>query len=1031
MQIFHLADTHIRLFKRHKEYEVVFERLYDYIRSNKQSDDIIFLGGDIVHNKTDMSPELIYQTSKFLKSCADICPTILICGNHDFSENSRRLDALTPIVDTLNHPNLHYWKDSGVYELHGIVFSVFGICDDKSNWVRAKDIKGKCKIALHHGPIKGATTDIGHEIESGITSDWFDGFSISMLGDIHKRQYLNDSKTVAYVGSTVQQNYSESVEGHGLIVWDVESSSGKFVEIPNDYAFVTFDLIDGICTIPDNLPKNLRVRIRHENSSAQQIEVFAREIGKKYTIVELIKQRSSNSQIQQRQRTETLGDSRNVDFQNKHIREYLNAIEIVDPEDMSAIMKLNAETNKLLSISNLQQNVVWKPVQLDFSNMLSYGSDNSICFDKLSDIVGLFSKNAEGKSAIFDILCFALYDKTPRASKAIHILNNSKDEFYCKVQFAVNEVDYFIERIGTRKKDGAVKVDVNFWTFDETGNKINLNGEDRDKTNFQIRNYVGTYDDFVLTALSTQYDNQNFIEKSQRDRKDLLYRFLDITIYDELFKLAKEESKECQTLIREYEREELHEKSSLYSTQIEDVERDLGRIESRLNDVNQKSKELTSQLLELNKIYVPISNADKIDTIENEIGKTIIEIETCENKIAAQQTKIEQIRVEIAKCSPIEIDNLDEISHEYSDLSAKINENQNELNLLERKLADCQKHKELLDNHRYDPNCKYCVDNDFVKSARIAIDNIPSVELSILERESAIESLKFARTFVSKRMADAKDIRENNTRLSNLTNDLNFSIEQQNSIRYKRQSFELNLQNCKTRKEEYLKNASTIERNKEILAEITTIEKTLGVVELDIKKLTQLQKNAHITLEGLKAKYNECCEKLDRYLEYVKRFKIYELYLKALSREGVPYRILETVLPVIEDEVNQILGSLVNFTVRMEASDDKYVHAYIVYDAHNSWPVELSSGMERFILSLAFRSSLSEITSLPKANFLVIDEGFGVLDSENLLLIGNLFSFLKKQYDFLICVSHIDNMKDLVDRQITIEKANGYSRISM
>lgn len=1031
MQIFHIADTHIRLFKRHKEYEVVFERLYDYIRSNKQPNDIIFLGGDIVHNKTDMSPELIYQTSKFLKSCADICPTILICGNHDFSENSRRLDALTPIVSTLNHPNLYYWKDSGVYELHGIAFSVFGICDDKSNWVRAKDIKGKYKIALHHGLIKGATTDIGHEIESGITLDYFDGFSISMLGDIHSPQYLNDSKTVAYVGSTVQQNYSETIEGHGLIVWDVESGTGKFVKIPNDYAFVTFDLIDGNCIIPDNLPKNLRVRIRHENSSAQQIEAFTREIGKRYTIVELIKQRSANSQIQQRQRTETLGDSRNVDFQNKHIREYLNAIELVDPEDMTAIMKLNAETNKLLSISNLQQNVVWKPVQLDFSNMLSYGSDNSICFDKLSDIVGLFSKNAEGKSAIFDILCFSLYDKTPRASKAIHILNNSKDEFYCKIQFEVNGIDYFIERIGTRKKDGAIKVDVNFWTFDEVGNKINLNGEDRDKTNFQIRNYVGTYDDFVLTALSTQYDNQNFIEKSQRDRKDLLYRFLDITIYDELFKLAKEESKECQTLIRQYEREELHEKSSLYSTQIEDVEIDLGRIETRLNEVNIKSKELTSQLLELNKIYVPISNVDDIDAIENEIGKTIGEIETCENKIAAQQTKIEQIRVEIDGCSPIEIDNLDEIAHEYSDLSTKVNENQNELNLLERKLADCQKHKELLDNHKYDPNCKYCVDNDFVKSARRLIDEIPSVELLIMERESAIESLNFWRTFVSKRLDVAKDIRANNTRLTKLTIDLKFLNEQQSSIQYKQHSFELNLQNCKTRKEEYLKNASAIERNKEILVEITTIEKTIGVIDLDIKKLAQMQKNAHIALEGLKAKYNECCEKLDRYLEYVKRFKIYELYLKALSREGVPYRILETVLPVIEDEVNQILGSLVNFTVRMEASDDKYIHAYIVYDAHNSWPVELSSGMERFILSLAFRSSLSEITSLPKANFLVIDEGFGVLDSENLLLIGNLFSFLKKQYDFLICVSHIDNMKDLVDNQITIEKVNGFSKISV
>ena len=157
------------------------------------------------------------------------------------------------------------------------------------------------------------------------------------------------------------------------------------------------------------------------------------------------------------------------------------------------------------------------------------------------------------------------------------------------------------------------------------------------------------------------------------------------------------------------------------------------------------------------------------------------------------------------------------------------------------------------------------------------------------------------------------------------------------------------------------------------------------------------QRSIHTKLEGLKAKYQECNDKLDKYLQYVKKFRIYDLYLQSISREGVPYRILEGILPVIENEVNSILSSLVNFTVRLEANDDKYIHAFIVYPnlndkASNSWPVELSSGMERFILSLAFRTSLSEITSLPKANFLAIDEGFGVLDSDNLLSIGNLFN---------------------------------------
>lgn len=145
-KIFHISDIHIRLYQRHKEYEQVFERLFNYIEKNKDENSVIFLGGDIVHSKTEISTELVYLTSKFLKDCADILPTILIAGNHDANlKNSHRLDILTPITFYLNHPNLYYWRNSGEYEFNGVSFSVFSVFDN--NWVPAKDLKGKYKIA--------------------------------------------------------------------------------------------------------------------------------------------------------------------------------------------------------------------------------------------------------------------------------------------------------------------------------------------------------------------------------------------------------------------------------------------------------------------------------------------------------------------------------------------------------------------------------------------------------------------------------------------------------------------------------------------------------------------------------------------------------------------------------------------------------------------------------------------------------------------------------------------------------------------
>ena len=123
-KIFHIADVHIRNLKRHKEYGEVFNRLYDYIKSEKDESSIIVLAGDIVHAKTDMTPEVVDMTQNFLKSLSDILPTILIPGNHDANlNNPTRLDALTPIVNALNHPNLYYYKDTAEFIYGDISFT--------------------------------------------------------------------------------------------------------------------------------------------------------------------------------------------------------------------------------------------------------------------------------------------------------------------------------------------------------------------------------------------------------------------------------------------------------------------------------------------------------------------------------------------------------------------------------------------------------------------------------------------------------------------------------------------------------------------------------------------------------------------------------------------------------------------------------------------------------------------------------------------------------------------------------------------
>jgi len=193
---FHLGDIHIKLLKRHKEYRQVFSKIYETIKKRKTPNSIIYLAGDLVHSKLDLSPECINLLQEFLRNLGDICPTILIAGNHDCNLNNfSRLDSIEPVVNALNHPNIHYLKDSGIYQFGGIDWVVMSVWEPPNNFIKASDCTGTYKIALHHGAVNKAQTDVGYKITNDhVSLDRFVGFNCVMLGDVHRRQTLQTYK---------------------------------------------------------------------------------------------------------------------------------------------------------------------------------------------------------------------------------------------------------------------------------------------------------------------------------------------------------------------------------------------------------------------------------------------------------------------------------------------------------------------------------------------------------------------------------------------------------------------------------------------------------------------------------------------------------------------------------------------------------------------------------------------------------------------------------------------------------------------
>ncbi len=249
-RLVHFSDLHVRLFKDHDLYKQILTQALSEWKALKP-DRIVFTG-DLVHSKNQMTPELVEFVAWILTECASITKTVLIIGNHDFLENNQsRLDALSPIIDSLKNENIVYYKNRGSYEDENIEWVVYSLMDH--NIKPEIPQTDRVKIGLFHGPVIGLSTDIGYKFEDGFDSNNFSGLDLVLCGDIHKRQVFpipNDKKAYM-VGSTVQQNFGETVRKHGFGIYDIEEDKYEFVDLENSKPFLSFkitsidDLVNG------------------------------------------------------------------------------------------------------------------------------------------------------------------------------------------------------------------------------------------------------------------------------------------------------------------------------------------------------------------------------------------------------------------------------------------------------------------------------------------------------------------------------------------------------------------------------------------------------------------------------------------------------------------------------------------------------------------------------------------------------------------------------------------------------------------
>ena len=1042
-RIYHIADIHIRNIKRHKEFREVFYSMFEEIQKRGTEDSIIYLAGDIAHAKLEMSPELVSEISWLFTECNKLCPTIVIAGNHDCNmNNSDRLDVLTPIVDALKLPNLTYLKDTQVYGIGDVDFAVFSIFDNKDNWPKANTLFGNKKIALFHGPVDNSTTDVGYVVSSRhFTTEIFDGYHLALLGDIHKRQEMISPSgcKVVYAGSLVQQNFGETLDKHGFLVWDLDTMTYEEVDIQNDYGYYTLDVDGGIVPDVTDMPLYPRLRVRITNTDTADTKRMMADITAKYGVEDFTIIRTDSFNKKKTNDRETrldVDDIADINYQNSLVAEYIDRMmPFVTKEDLEGIEKINRDINSRIQPSELQRNISWRPIKFDFSNMFSYGERNVINFDKVTGLMGLFAPNAQGKSSLFDAISFCLFDKCSRAYKAAAIMNNRKSDFHCQLEFSIDGVTYGIRREGrTINKGKNVKVDVDFWREGDSGRE-SLNGTERRDTNQVIETYVGRYEDFVMTALSLQSNNALFIDKSQSERKDLMAQFMGLDIFDKLYDTATNDIKDVNALIRNFRKTDFTSELAQKETDLNSKRAEYDSLDTEKLALESRKTELEEQIVELSQQIVPIQGNLDIDELNRNVKKIETDLTTwgdgkLDKTIKHTETKelVREAKEMVDSKLTINGTDIGDAQIQLNLVKGQIKDTLHQIELLESGIEHNKEKLSHLAEHEYDPNCNFCMNNVFVKDAK-------ETEKKLGEQGNQLETLNILHGALITQLGELagvedqfrqwKEWNDEHKRLIVVRERLESDIKTCDS---KIELLQLQLERVKADIKRYNDNLETITNNQALDVQIQNVRRLKQGIETQISDVNKLMLKLMSEVGATKTYIDNMMAKMEEVKELETKNQLYTFYLDAVKKDGVPYELISKALPAIENEVNNILGQVVDFSISMD-TDGKNINARIVYE-DQEWALEMCSGMEKFISGLAIRVALINICNLPRPNFLVIDEGFGTLDADNLSSLFMMMQYLKTQFDFIWVISHLEQMRDIVDGLIEIKKIDGFSKIN-
>ena len=206
-----------------------------------------------------------------------------------------------------------------------------------------------------------------------------------------------------------------------------------------------------------------------------------------------------------------------------------------------------------------------------------------------------------------------------------------------------------------------------------------------------------------------------------------------------------------------------------------------------------------------------------------------------------------------------------------------------------------------------------------------------------------------------------------------------------------------------------------------------SLENDIRIAEREV----DLCKEAKNKAEELKSTIEEMEE---NHKAVVAELENLNLLKEAFGPRGVKAIIVDYVIPRLEDKVNDILGKLSDFTVKLDTQKSgvkgdtvlEGLFITIINELGEEFDYNNYSGGEKLKITVAISEALAEIQQI---SFRILDELFVGLDEDSTENFAKVMETLNSRFSQMICITHLREIKEMFPEKVTVVKTNGTSKI--